>query len=160
MNPGVVRKVFNMPVGLEDGVRLPPQNGHANFRDLRVAGLQVLHHLGNRLPGINHVVDEEHVAVEFAQARDAVGNVERALHGARSFTVRTRRKDGERHVVDAAEEVPGAHPAAREAEETIEVPAALGDFRNESFVQVDVLGPGIIMFGHGSAANAAGNVDE
>ena len=138
-----------MPIGLKNGVRLPPKNSHADFRDGRITLLQVRHHFLNRLAGIDHIVDEQHFPFQFGESCHAVSNVEIALHGALGFAVRARCENRERLAVDAAEKVAGAHAAASQAKQRIKLPAALGDLIDELFVQTDVLVPRVGDIGHG-----------
>jgi len=149
MNPGAVFEINAVPIGLKNGVRLPPKNSHADFRDGRITLLQVRHHFLNRLAGIDHIVDEQHFPFQFGESCHAVSNVEIALHGALGFAVRARCENRERLAVDTAEEIAGTHAAAREADQAVKLPAALGDLIDELFVQTDVLVPRVGDIGHG-----------
>ena len=82
----------------------------------------MLDHFLDGLARVEHVVDEKDLALQGRKAGHAFRNVERALNGALGFTVGARRENGEGLAEDAAEEVAGAHAAAGEAEEAVELP--------------------------------------
>lgn len=131
-----------MIVGLHLRAGLVPQHGRAHRGNGRIALLQMLLHACERDARIDEVVDEQHIALQFAaRHRDVLRDVEFALLRAGRFAIRTRGENRQRQIVDARELVADAQAAAREAQDLVELPARLVHGQREQFDQPVILVP-------------------
>ncbi|MNT45974.1 hypothetical protein D3C72_1825910 [compost metagenome] len=100
-------------------------------------------HTFQRDARIHQVVDQQHPARQFAAGHgDVLSDVQVALLRARGLAVAAGGQDGQRHVEDARHLVAHAQPAARQAQDLVELPARLMHVQRQACDQAMVFVPG------------------
>jgi hypothetical protein len=132
--------VFDGIVAIEDGDGFGPDHGGAQLGDGFVVAFEQIDHGFQSVAGICQVVDQEHFAGDFAfGGGDEAGDIQMALDGTFAGAIRAGAHDSQRFVEDAGEDVSGAHATACEAQDGVELPAALMNFERELFNEVVIL---------------------
>src|SRR5690606_5822089 len=108
--PGVRRQFLNEVIGGCLRMPLPPQHGGAQFLDAGKLLHEVIANAIEGEPGVDHVVDQQHLAVErAARDGDELRNVELPLHRTGRLAVTAGGQYAEGHVVDARQNIAHAY---------------------------------------------------
>src|SRR5690554_3785057 len=143
VNPGVGRQFLDVVIG--NGLRMPPppQHGSTELFNSRALVHEVIAHPAEREAGIDHVVNQQHFAVDGAARNgDELRDIELTLHRTGRFTITAGSQNAQGYVKDARKDVAHPNAAACQAEYLVEFPARLVHDQRQAFDEFVVLIPG------------------
>src|SRR5690606_10224491 len=104
---------------------------------------EVVAHPAEREAGIDHVVNQQHFAVDGAARNgDELRDIELTLHRTGRFTITAGSQNAQGYVEDARKDVAHPNAAACQAEDLVEFPARLVHDQRQAFDEFVVLIPG------------------